>query len=145
VADEVSYIERAYLKERLLLRAIPAPKLDSELDSLIQTASGMVKDRCISFDDANPPQAVRRATLMLAMRLRMGETMNHADADGRPVQVRLWTPDIDDVLGIWLADDSPDAPIHAPVAGSLDIPVDHQRAVGVQARRGRRTPWGWSG
>ena len=140
---EVAYISRALLKERLQLRAIPLP-VDADLDRLIGVASGMVRDRAHVEDDTNPPYAVQQATLMLAMRMRVAETMNYAVYDERPVTVKLWTPDIDDILGSLAVTDSAEETIHAPVVGSIDVPAGHQRAVRIQAHRGRPAGyWGY--
>lgn len=144
---EVAFITRVLLKERLLARSIPLPNNgDADLDRLIYVASAMVADR-VAVDAAADPQpaAVQQATLMLAMRMRVAETMNYADADGRPITVKLWTPDIDDILGSLLTQETPGEVIHAPVQGSIDVPAGHRRAVRVQAHRGRdaRGYWGY--
>lgn len=103
---QVPYITRALLKERFIMQQVPLP-LDPDLDRLIAVASEMVKDRTIGFDESTPPAPVQQVTLMAAMNLRIGETMAYADADGRPVQVRAWTPAMDDILGRWLRDSTP--------------------------------------
>lgn len=140
---EAAYITLETLKERLLARKIPLPNNgDADLTRIINVASGMVRDRA-SFDETAPPAVVQQATLMLAMRMRVAETMNYADADGRPVTVKLWTPDIDDILGSLVTADTPDETIHAPVQGDLAVPAGHRRAVRIQAHRGRRDWWGY--
>lgn len=141
---EAAYIALETLKERLALRKIPLPNNgDADLTRIINVASAMVRDRATSFDETAPPAAVQQATLMLAMRMRVAETMNYADADGRPVTVKLWTPDIDDILGSLVTADTPDETIHAPVQGSIDVPAGHRRAYRVQTHRGRRDWWGY--
>src|SRR5690348_15369290 len=136
---ELTFISLVTLKERLLARQIPLPNGgDTDLTRLINVASAMVADRVAVNPAADPqPAAVQQATLMLAMRMRVAETMNYADADGRPITVKLWTPDIDDILGSLLTQETPGEVIHAPVQGSIDVPLGHKRAVRVQAHRGR--------
>lgn len=134
-----AYITVPYLKERLNNRAIPLPNDgDTDYAEIIATASGMVRDRCTSFDETDPPAAVKRVTLILSMRMRVNESMLHSDADGKPVQVPLWTQDLDDILGSLLTAETPDETIHAPVAGSLAVPAEHAVAYRVQTQRGRR-------
>ena len=142
---EAAYITRTLLKERLNARQIPLPNNgDSDLDRLINVASGMTRDRCNSFDETAPPAAVQQVTLVLCLRMRVNETMLGSDADGKPVQVPLWTQDLDDILGSLLRTDQPEAVIHAPVQGSIDVPAGHKRAVRIQAHRGRPAGyWGY--
>lgn len=95
-----AYITRALLKDRLLARQIPLPHNgDADLDRIIEVASGMVRDRCTTFDETAPPAAVQQVTLVLSLRMRVNETMLGSDADGKPVQGPLWTQDLDDILG----------------------------------------------
>lgn len=133
---QVPYITRALLKERLILRQIPEPELDTDLDRLIATASEMVQDRCIPFDASAPPDPVQQVTLMIAMNLRIGETMAYADADGHPVQVRAWTPAMDDILGRWLRDPAASTTGAGANAGTLRT----ARAGTIHSEY--RRPWG---
>ena len=103
----------------------------------------MVRDRCTSFDESAPPAAVKRVTLILCMRMRTNELMLGSDADGKPVTVPLWTQDLDDILGSLLTAEQPDETIHAPVAGTLDVPAGHTRAYRIQTHRGRSW-WGYT-
>lgn len=137
-----AYITVPYLKERLNNRAIPLPNDgDTDYAEIIDTASNMVRDRCTSFDETAPPAAVKRVTLILAMRMRVNESMLHSDADGKPVQVALWTQDLADILGSLVTQDTPDETIHAPVQGTLAVPAEHLRGYWVQRHRGRRGTW----
>lgn len=135
-----TYITRDVLKDRLLLKQVPLPEIDADLDEIIDTASGMVADRVdttLYAADA-PPARVKRATLILALRLRTAETLNATDADGNPMRYPLWTQDLTDILGTYILDTTPDtgtgllptagvmtttAPIPSP-SGTLDANAD---------------------
>lgn len=123
------------LRDRISSRGMPAPKLDADLERVISTAGQMVIDRTLPFDLTNPPIAVQEAVLLLALQMRMAETVNATDAEGRPIQVRLWTSALDDILGRLLRDSTPAAT--SPAAGtartarSTDHPSEYRRPCGV--------------
>jgi hypothetical protein len=120
---QTPYIARQLVKDRLQLGGVPIP-LDPHLDQLIRTASEMVRDRCIAFDESAPPDPVQQVTLMLTVRLRISETGGYTDADGRPVQVALWTQDLTDILGKWIQDATPDPQV--ATAGTLRTSRYHE-------------------
>lgn len=105
-----SYITRDVLKDRLLLKQVPLPEIDADLDEIIDTASGMVADRVDTtrYLESAPPARVKRATLILALRLRTAETLNATDADGNPMRYPLWTQDLTDILGNYILDLTPE-------------------------------------
>lgn len=140
--DEPQYISVTLLAKRLLGGQTLTDELSADFTRLIVAASSMIQDRCVPFDETAPPAVIQQATLMLAMRMRQAETGNYTTKDGVPIQVKVWTPDIENVLGSWLARDDPEDSLHEPVAGSLDMPAGHQWAAHIEQMRGRRRPWG---
>jgi hypothetical protein len=142
MADDPQYIALDLLKKRLVGNQTTTPEQDDDFTRLIESASATVRDHCVPFDETNPPARVQQVTLMVAMRLRQAETNNYTDKEGRPIQVRVWTVDLENILGVLLATDAPEDPIHTPIAGDLAVPSEHAIGAAVQARRGRRRPWG---
>lgn len=107
---QTPYITTDTLKARLTLPSIPIPTLDTDLGRIIRTASKMVKDRCVVFDELDPPDEVQQVTLMLSLRMRTAEIQNYQQPDGStPTNVPLWTQDLTDILGVLILDTTPES------------------------------------
>ncbi len=104
------YITRARLKNRLLLRQIPLPEHDTDLDTVVTTASNMVTARVdtTAFDPDDPPAEVQQVTLMLAMGLWIWDMVNGVDERGNPISSEMWTVAMTQILGDLILDTTPD-------------------------------------